>query len=144
MKLINQTCKNDCQVSKIQLDSIVDFKKYGKARISLQSFVPIQPKTSNIVPKFCRSAVVSLRQFKHRGPRGRLAPRDARGRWAPRDARVVGRACCHSDRLEGAHRRGGVAHPAQHHLRDDRGLLDVVDFQTLEVRIAVIPGSAMK
>ena len=40
-----------------------------KTRIYLQISVPIQPKTSNILPKFCRSAVVS--------PTGALVP------WCP-------------------------------------------------------------
>ena len=44
---------------KLPLDNLVDFKKCCKTRIFLQKSVPIQPKTSNILPKFCRSAVVS-------------------------------------------------------------------------------------
>ena len=43
----------------MQLDNLVDFEKCCKTRIFLQKSVPIQPKTSNILPKFCRSAVVS-------------------------------------------------------------------------------------
>ena len=44
---------------KIKLDNLVDFEKCCKTRIFLQKSVPIQPKTSNILPNFCRSAVVS-------------------------------------------------------------------------------------
>ena len=44
---------------KLQLDNLVDFEKCCKTRIFLQKSVPMQPKTSNILPKFCRSAVVS-------------------------------------------------------------------------------------
>ena len=41
-----------------QVDNSVDFENCCKTRIFLQKSVPIQPKTSNILPKFCRSAVV--------------------------------------------------------------------------------------
>ena len=47
-----------CQ--KCQLDTLVDFEKCRKTRLYSQRSVPIEPKTSNISPKFCRSAVVSL------------------------------------------------------------------------------------
>ena len=46
-----------CQ--EFQLDNLVDFEKCCKTHIFLQKSEPIQPKTSNILPKFCRSAVVS-------------------------------------------------------------------------------------
>ena len=46
-------------ISKFQLDNLVDFEKCCKARIYLQKSAPVQPKTSDILPKFCRSAVVS-------------------------------------------------------------------------------------
>ena len=39
---------------KLQLDNLVDFEKCCKTRIYLQKSVPIQPKTSNILPKFCQ------------------------------------------------------------------------------------------
>ena len=38
---------------------MVDFEKCYKTHIYLQKSEPIQPKTSNILPKICRSAVVS-------------------------------------------------------------------------------------
>ena len=44
---------------KFQIDNLVDFEKCCKTRIYLQRSVPIQPKTSEVLPKFCRSAVVS-------------------------------------------------------------------------------------
>ena len=46
-------CKN-CQISKCQLDNLVDFEKFFKTRICLQRSAPIQPKTSEILPKFCQ------------------------------------------------------------------------------------------
>ena len=44
---------------KIQLDNQVDLKKCCKTRICLQRSVPIQPKTSNILPKFFGPALQS-------------------------------------------------------------------------------------
>ena len=39
---------------KIQLDNLVDFEKCCRTHIYLQKSVPIQPKTSEILPKFCQ------------------------------------------------------------------------------------------
>ena len=38
-----------------QLDNLVDFEKCCKTPIYLQKSVPIQPKTSNSLPKFCKN-----------------------------------------------------------------------------------------
>ena len=51
--------QNFAKFQKFRRDNLVDFEKCCKMRIFLQKSVPIQPKTSNILPKFCRSAVVS-------------------------------------------------------------------------------------
>ena len=56
---MSQNLQNLVKFQKFQLDNLVDFEKCCKTRIFLQKSVPIQPKTSNILPKFCRSAVVS-------------------------------------------------------------------------------------
>ena len=39
---------------KFQLDNLVDFEKFCKTRIYLQGSAPIQPKTSNFLPKICQ------------------------------------------------------------------------------------------
>ena len=39
---------------KFQLENLVDFEKCCKTHIFLQKSEPIQPKTSNILPKFCQ------------------------------------------------------------------------------------------
>ena len=39
---------------KIQLENLIDFEKCCKTHIFLQKSEPIQPKTSNIMPKFCQ------------------------------------------------------------------------------------------
>ena len=46
---------------KFQLDNLLDFEKCCKTRIFLQKSVPIQPKTSNILPKFCQKLATTLR-----------------------------------------------------------------------------------
>ena len=62
---MSQNLQNFAKFQKFQLDNLVDFEKCCKTRIFLQKSVPIQPKTSNILPKFCRAG--------HRqAPRGRL------------------------------------------------------------------------
>ena len=47
-----QFLRNFAKFQKIQLDNLVDFEKCCKTHIFLQKSVPIQPKTSNILPKF--------------------------------------------------------------------------------------------
>ena len=67
---------------RFQLDSLVAFEKCRKTRIYLQRSVPTQPKTSNILPTFCRSAVVS--------PTGALAACAGADRVHPAGAKLVG------------------------------------------------------
>ena len=56
---MSQNLQNFVKFQKFQLENLVDFEKCCKTHIFLQKSEPIQPKTSNILPKFCRSAVVS-------------------------------------------------------------------------------------
>ena len=56
-----QNLQNDAKFQKLQLDNLVDFEKCCKTRIYLQKSVPIQPKTSNILPKFCQKLATTLR-----------------------------------------------------------------------------------
>ena len=44
-----------------QFENLVDFEKCCKTHIFLQKSVPIQPKTSNILPKFCQKLATTLR-----------------------------------------------------------------------------------
>ena len=48
--------QNFVNFQKFQLENLVDFEKCCKTHIFLQKSEPIQPKTSNILRKFCRSA----------------------------------------------------------------------------------------
>ena len=52
---MSQILQNFAKFQKILLDNLVDFEKCCKTRIFLQKSVPIQPKTSNILPKFCQN-----------------------------------------------------------------------------------------
>ena len=47
-------CKNFIKFQKFQLENLVDFEKCCKTHIFLQKSEPIQPKTSNILLKFCQ------------------------------------------------------------------------------------------
>ena len=49
---MSQHLQNFVKFQKFQLDNLVDFEKCCKTHIYLQKSVPIQPKTSNILPKF--------------------------------------------------------------------------------------------
>ena len=46
--------QNFVKFQNFQLENLVDFEKCCKTRIYLQKSEPIQPKTSNILPKFCQ------------------------------------------------------------------------------------------
>ena len=49
-----QNLQKFVKFQKFQLDNLVDSEKCCKTHICLQKSVPIQPKTSNILPKFCQ------------------------------------------------------------------------------------------
>ena len=49
-----QNLQNFVIFQNFQFDNLVDFEKCCKTRIFLQKSVPIQPKTSNILPKFAK------------------------------------------------------------------------------------------
>ena len=58
---MSQNLQTFAEFQKCQLDNLVDFEKCCKTRIFLQKSVPIQPKTSNILPKFCQKLATTLR-----------------------------------------------------------------------------------
>ena len=51
---MSQKLQNFAKFQIFQLENLIDFGKCCKTRIFLQRSVPIQPKTSNILPKFCQ------------------------------------------------------------------------------------------
>ena len=60
---MSQKLQKIAKFQKIQLANLVDFEKCCKTHISLQKSVPIQPKTNNILPKFCQKlAITELKQ----------------------------------------------------------------------------------
>ena len=73
---MSQNLQNFAKFQKIQLDNLVDFEKCCKTHIFLQKSVPIQPKTSNILPKFCQKLVTTLRvrHFAKKGGGGGGGP----------------------------------------------------------------------
>ena len=56
-KIANHVAKfaKFCQISKFQLENLVDFEKCCKTRIHLQRSAPIQPKTSETFPKIAKN-----------------------------------------------------------------------------------------
>ena len=51
---MSQNLQNVVKFQKFQLENLVDFEKCCKTHIFLEKSVPIQPKTSNILSKFCQ------------------------------------------------------------------------------------------
>ena len=81
---MSQNLQNFAKIQKFQLDNLVDFEKCCKTRIFLQKSVPIQPKTINILPKFCQKLGTTLRVrdrshqvFLHRAAPGEQPPAEA-------------------------------------------------------------------
>ena len=58
---MSQNLQNFVKFQNFQLDNLVDFEKCCKTHIFLQKSEPIQPKTSNILPKFCQKLATTLR-----------------------------------------------------------------------------------
>ena len=66
---MSQKLQNFAKFQNFQLDNLVDFEKCCKTHIFLQKSEPIQPKTSNILPKFCQPT-----RRPGRAPEGCLLP----------------------------------------------------------------------
>ena len=67
---MSQNLQNIAKFQKFQLENLVDFEKCCKTHIFLQKSEPIQPKTSNILPKFCQPTLsdVSCGRAQPRAP----------------------------------------------------------------------------
>ena len=74
---------------KIQLHNLVDFEKCCKTHIYLQKSVPIQPKTSNILPKFCQKLATTLRVAGDASGPSRCSPSTRARTRAPSRTRRV-------------------------------------------------------
>ena len=86
------------KIKKVKLDNLIDFEKCWKTRIYLQKSAPIQPKTSNILPKCCQKLLLPRRlppgaprpRAPRRGPRRHARRRGAAGRGRHGGARGRG------------------------------------------------------
>ena len=65
---MSQNLQNFVKFQKFQFENLVDFEKCCQTHIFLQKSEPIQPKTSNILPKFCQPTLsdVSGRRYGNR------------------------------------------------------------------------------
>ena len=70
----NLNLQNFAKFQKFQLDDLVDFEKCCKTCIFLQKSVPVQPKTSNILPKFCQKLATVVRYRPARSFAGQSTP----------------------------------------------------------------------
>ena len=68
-----QNLQNIAKFQKFQLENLVDFEKCCKTHILLQKSEPIQPKTSNILPKFCQPTLSDVSAVRV-GPPDSLPP----------------------------------------------------------------------
>ena len=65
---MSQNLQNFVKFQKFQLENLVDFEKCCKTHIFLQKSEPIQPKTSNILPKFCQPTLSDVAAGFVQGP----------------------------------------------------------------------------
>ena len=85
---MSQNLQNIAKFQKFQLENLVDFEKCCKTHSFLQKSEPIQPKTSNILPKFCQPTLSDVAAVRPPAARRRLFRTDAadrRGTAGPPD-----------------------------------------------------------
>ena len=87
---MSQNLQNFVKFQKFQFENLVDFEKCCKTHIFLQKSEPIQPKTSNILPKFCQP---TLSDAHRRAPRGLGGPRAEGSRGGAPEPRTGGSLC---------------------------------------------------
>ena len=73
---------------KFQLENLVDFEKCCKTHVFLQKSEPIQPKTSNILPKFCQPTLTASVSWTGPAPCRRSALPDQWGTAPLQRARI--------------------------------------------------------
>ena len=90
---MSQNLQNFVKFQKFQLDNLVDFEKCCKTHIFLQKSEPIQPKTSNILPKFCQPTLSMSSLRKRRSPEAQpCTSKEVRQRGLPERPRRSRRA----------------------------------------------------
>ena len=89
---MSQNSQNFVKFQKFQFENLVDFEKCCKTHIFLQKSEPIQPKTSNILPKFCQKLATTPGHDLHAvaGLRALLDPEDLRSRSGSEETPVRG------------------------------------------------------
>ena len=60
---MSQNLQNFVKFQNCQLENLVDFEKCCKTHIFLGKSEPIQPKTSNILPKFCQPTLSDVAAY---------------------------------------------------------------------------------
>ena len=63
---MSQKLQNFVKFQKIQLENLVDLEKCCRTHIYLQKSEPIQPKTSNVLPKFCQPTLSDVSADRQR------------------------------------------------------------------------------
>ena len=76
---MSQILQNFVKFQKFQLENLVDFEKCCKTHIFLQKSEPIQPQTSNILPKFCQPTLSGSPRARGRAALPRELHRKRRG-----------------------------------------------------------------
>ena len=71
---MSQNLQNFVKFQKFQLENLVDFEKCCKMHIFLQKSEPTQPKTSNILPKFCQPTFSDASRGRGAGPAPAVPP----------------------------------------------------------------------
>ena len=75
---MSQNLQTFVKFQKFQHENLVDFEKCCKTHVFLQKSEPIQPKTSNILPKFSQPTLSDVSAGRRQRPR-RAARGAARG-----------------------------------------------------------------
>ena len=98
---MSQNLQNFVKFQKFQLENLADFEKCCKAHIFLQKSEPIQPKTSNILPKFCQLTLSDVADGSPVAAGGEEAIRQAGGLAGAAAALRVARERAPKQRREG-------------------------------------------
>ena len=106
---MSQNLQNFVKFQKFQLENLVDFEKCCKTHIFLQKSEPIQPKTSNILPKFCQP---TLSGCSHRRRREDLRRGDQRAEGIRDGGGSAGRTSIGSGALRIAFSTAGGTAPS--------------------------------
>ena len=106
---MSQNLQTFVKFQKFQLENLVDFEKCCKTHIFLQKSEPIQPKTSNILPKFCQPTLSDVSAV--RAP-AEAAEAASPPRTLPAEESVADLVAAHGGWQQTARCKGRDAHAA--------------------------------